>query len=88
MQIFNLINARKINDEINVFDGIHKNWMFAMVWIGIAAGQVIIVEFGSVALKVCEDGLAWEQWLIAVGCGLSTWIVAIFIKFIPDTWCP
>ena len=43
MQVFNLINARKINDEAHVFSGIHKNWMFLVVWIIIAGGQVIIV---------------------------------------------
>jgi hypothetical protein len=43
MQIFNLVNARKINDEKNIFEGIQKNWMFLLVWFGIALGQVIIV---------------------------------------------
>lgn len=38
MQIFNLINARKIYDEPNVFEGIHKNWMFLAVFFGIFGG--------------------------------------------------
>lgn len=59
MQIFNMINARKINDELNIFDGIFKNKMFLIIWILIIGGQAIIVEFGSTALKVAKDGLPW-----------------------------
>jgi len=38
MQIFNLINCRVINDELNVFSGVWKNWMFLLVWVGISGG--------------------------------------------------
>lgn len=88
MQIFNLINCRVINDELNVFKGLFTNWMFIGVWIGIAGGQIIIVQLGSYALKVSKYGLAGEHWAIAIGCGLSTWIVSPIFKMIPDTWCP
>ncbi len=43
MQLFNLVNARKINDELNVFSGILKNWMFLAVFAFIAVGHVIII---------------------------------------------
>lgn len=88
MQIFNLINSRVINDDLNVFRGIFKNWMFLLVWIGIAGGQVLIIEVGAFALKVSKYGLAGEHWAIAIGCGVSTWIMAVLFKFVPDTWCP
>jgi Ca2+ transporting ATPase len=88
LQIFNLINARRIDDDPNVFAGLFKNWMFVGVWIGIAIAQVIIVEFTSVAFKVSPGGLHWSHWVIAVGLGFTTWIAAFFFKFIPDAWCP
>jgi P-type Ca2+ transporter type 2C len=88
MQIFNLVHARKIHDEINIFEGIHKNWMFCGVWCGIMIAQVVIIEIGSFALKVSAEGLAGEHWAIAIGCGISGWIAGFFFKFIPDTWCP
>lgn len=88
MQIFNLINSRVINDEINVFRGLFNNWMFIIVWIGIFGGQVVIVQVGSYALKVSKHGLAGEHWAIAIGCGLSTWIAGVLFKFVPDEWCP
>ena len=45
MQIFNMINARKINDEKNICDGIFVNSMFIVVWIIIFILQIIIVQF-------------------------------------------
>jgi len=38
MQIFNLINCRVINDELNAFKGIFSNYMFFIVLIGISGG--------------------------------------------------
>jgi len=43
MQIFNMLCARKINDEFNIFDGIFTNAMFMIVWIIIVFGQFFIV---------------------------------------------
>ena len=88
MQIFNLINARKIHDEKNVFEGIHKNIIFFAVLFGCFGAQVIIVQVGSNAMKCAKGGIAGEHWAIAVGLGISTWIAGFFIKYIPDTWCP
>ena len=88
MQIFNLVNSRKIFDEKNIFQDIFKNWMFCGILIGIIGAQILIVQVGSTAMKVSEGGLPIEHWIIAFLCGLSTWIAAFFIKFIPDTICP
>jgi Ca2+ transporting ATPase len=35
LQIFNMINARKINDEKNIFEGFFTNKMFIFVWLTI-----------------------------------------------------
>ena len=42
LQIFNMLNARKINDELNIFAGISENSMFIIVWIIIFLGQIVI----------------------------------------------
>jgi hypothetical protein len=59
MQIINMINARKIRDEKNVFEGIHENAMHIGIFLFICVGQFLIVNFGNRALKVCADGLGW-----------------------------
>lgn len=88
MQIFNMINARKINDEINIFEGIFENTTYVIIWVIIVGGQVIIMEFGERALKVNRGGLHYTHWIIAMLLGLSTWGVSLILKFVPDTWCP
>lgn len=42
MQIFNMLCARKIHDEWNIFEGIHKNLIFIVLWFVICGGQVVI----------------------------------------------
>jgi hypothetical protein len=40
MQCFNEINSRKIHNEFNVFEGIHKNMLFIVIVLGTVAAQV------------------------------------------------
>jgi len=40
MTLFNEINARKIHDEYNVFEGLHRNYIFIGIWIVCMGGQV------------------------------------------------
>jgi P-type Ca2+ transporter type 2B len=70
LQIFNMINCRKINDEKNIFDGLFSNYMFPLIWLIIVIGQAIIVEFGSTVMKCAPAGLAWSHWVIAIILGL------------------
>jgi hypothetical protein len=70
LQIFNMINCRKINDEKNIFDGLFANYMFPLIWLVIVIGQGIIVEFGSKVMKCSPAGLAWSHWVIAIILGL------------------
>ena len=60
MQIFNLINCRVINDELNIFTNIHRSTMFLIVWLGIFGLHIVIIEQGSFAMKVSKYGLAWQ----------------------------
>lgn len=40
MTLFNEINARKIRNERNVFQGIHRNPIFVVIWLTCLAAQV------------------------------------------------
>lgn len=57
LQVFNMLAARKINDELNIFAGVFTNAMFCAVWLTIAVAQCLITQFGSRALKVHVAGL-------------------------------
>jgi magnesium-transporting ATPase (P-type) len=71
LQIFNIINCRKINDELNIFEGIKTNPTFIAMWIFITGGQIIIVCFGGYAFKISLDVIAGEQWGIAFAFGFG-----------------
>lgn len=52
-----MICARKIHDEWNIFEGIHKNLIFIILWFLIIGGQVVITQFGQRVFICCLDGL-------------------------------
>lgn len=88
MQIFNMLNARKINDELNIFSGIFSNKMFVIIWLIILVMQVLITQFTQDVFVVARDGLAWHQWLICIAIGVSVLPFDLLIKFLPDGMCP
>ena len=59
LQVFNMINARKIKDEINVFEGIFKNKMFLAVFAIILVCQILLAQFAQDVMDCCRDGLTW-----------------------------
>jgi len=42
MQIINMIPARKIRDEKNIFEGFFTNWMFLGIMVLVLGGQILI----------------------------------------------
>lgn len=55
MQIFNMLNARKINDEIDVFEGVTKNSMFVGIWFTIFILQILITQFTQDVFQCSRD---------------------------------
>eukprot|EP00343_Euplotes_focardii_P007905 CAMPEP_0205819478 /NCGR_PEP_ID=MMETSP0206-20130828/1867_1 /ASSEMBLY_ACC=CAM_ASM_000279 /TAXON_ID=36767 /ORGANISM="Euplotes focardii, Strain TN1" /LENGTH=1118 /DNA_ID=CAMNT_0053113125 /DNA_START=29 /DNA_END=3385 /DNA_ORIENTATION=+ len=88
MQIFNMLNARKIHDEFNIFAGVFQNTMFVVIWIIILILQVLITQFTQDVFVVSRDGLYWGQWLLCFAIGISVIPLDALIKFLPDTICP
>ena len=87
-QIFNMLAARKINDEFNFFDGIHTNAMFLTVWFIIVIGQVLITQFGSKAMKVHIKGITGTQWIYCVVCSAFCLIWNAILKCLPEKYFP
>lgn len=88
MQIVNMFPARKIKDELNIWEGLHKNFMFLLIFVFICGMQVVITQLGSVVMKVHPDGLSGTQWGEAIGFALTILIVDIVLKFLPDDIVP
>jgi len=70
MQVFNEINSRKVNLEMNVFDGIFENPAFTIVLAITLVLQVLIIEFGSYAFMT--SGLSGPLWGISLAIGLGS----------------
>ncbi len=79
MQLFNEINARKLHDELNVFDGFFKNPVFSAVILITTVLQILIMQFGGIAFEVLPlNSLQWGV-SIAFGVGMLPWGVVMHL---------
>jgi Ca2+ transporting ATPase len=90
MQVFNEVNARKINNEANVFDRVFSSPLFIIIVIGTIVVQFLIIvlawaapSFGT-ALKVVP--LTGEQHAAALLLGANGLLVGQIIRFVPAEW--
>lgn len=70
MQLFNEINSRSLEGEVNVFRGIHRNPLFCGILFTTAVLQFIIVQFGGKAMHVAEGGLSAQLWGLSLAIGV------------------
>lgn len=84
MQVFNFLNARKLHEEFNIFEGITRNPLFLIIVGGIVGLQMLLVTFAGKAFGVYTNyGLFPQQWLICIGIGSISWVVNFILKLIP-----
>jgi len=86
-QIFNEFNARRLNDEWNLFKGVHKNYFFMVIWVVTIAVQIIIVEVGGPVTQTTS--LNADQWGFCIITALVSVPFAIAMRFVPvpnDKW--
>ncbi|XP_021750992.1 putative calcium-transporting ATPase 11, plasma membrane-type [Chenopodium quinoa] len=79
-QVFNEINSRYMEKK-NILKGIFRNWIFSAIISTTVMFQVIIVEFlGTFADTVPLNS---KLWLLSVGIGAVSLLVAVLLKCIP-----
>jgi len=82
MQLFNIINARKLcEDEFNVFEDFFNNPMFILVMFVTFATQIVMVEIGGMAIKTKPLNVRENLICLAFGSGSLIW--GVVIKFMP-----
>lgn len=82
MQIFNEFNNRRLDNRLNIFEGVHRNAFFIIINIIMVAGQIMIIFVGGAAFQIKRiDG---TQWAICILCALPCLLWAIVLRYIPD----
>ena len=83
MQIFNQYNNRRLDNKMNIFEGITRNWFFIAIQVIIVGGQVCIVFVGGRAFSVYRLNNA--QWIYSIVLGFLSIPVAMMLRLIPDS---
>ena len=81
MQLFNEINARKIGDELNVFDKIWRSTGFLWVIVVSVACQLVIMltPLGRFFKVIPPSPIEWG---VAVAAGAGALVVAFVVKLV------
>jgi Ca2+-transporting ATPase len=78
-QLFNEINARR-PEKRNVFEGIHKNYLFISIIVITVALQFVIVEFLNKFAQTTKLPVKW--WILCILIGIVSYALANpFINF-------
>ncbi|KAL2138285.1 hypothetical protein VTI28DRAFT_7149 [Corynascus sepedonium] len=84
MQIFKLVNSRRIDNGLNIFEGLHRNPLFVVMMTIMVIGQLLIVFFGGAAFDVVR--LTGVQWAMSLVLGFMSIPIGILIRLFPDRW--
>lgn len=83
MQVFNSINARKLENEFNVFSGFFNNPIFLIITLLTIVVQMILVEYGKSPVNCVP--LTWDDNLKCLGISASMLVVGALVKLVPET---
>ena len=82
MQLGNLLNARKINDEWNIFQGIFSSSVFMMVYALILLLQVVIMEVPFMNLVFGIQKITTNQWILAIVIGVFSIVFGYILRIV------
>ncbi|KAH9052974.1 calcium-translocating P-type ATPase [Lactarius deliciosus] len=81
-QIFNSFNCRRLDQKLNVFEGMSKNWYFIAITIIEVAVQVLICFVGGAAFDVTRMGI--REWGISLALGCVSLPLGALIRLMPN----
>jgi len=80
-QVFNEVNARSIDDTMNVFKGLFQNGLFIAIILFTVVAQYGIVEFGGEFVRTVS--LTHDQWIKCVLLGALSLPLGGLMRLIP-----
>ncbi|KAJ4272214.1 plasma membrane calcium [Fusarium torreyae] len=84
LQIFNEINNRRLDNKLNIFEGLHRNMFFIIINLIMIGGQVLIIFVGSDAFEIVR--LSGKEWGLSIGLGAISVPWGAAIRLCPDEW--
>ncbi|RMZ92443.1 hypothetical protein DV736_g319, partial [Chaetothyriales sp. CBS 134916] len=81
-QIFNQYNSRRLDNHLNIFEGIWKNYWFIGIQFIIIGGQLLIMFVGGQAFSIHRINAA--EWAYSLVLGAISMPIAVIIRLIPD----
>lgn len=84
LQIFNQYNNRRLDNKLNIFVNIHKNYYFIALNVVMVGAQICIVFFGSTAFSIVR--INGNQWAISVVVALLCLPWGCVVRKFPDAW--
>lgn len=84
MQIFNEFNNRRLDNKLNIFEGVHRNPFFIAINAIMIGGQIMIVFVGGQAFQI--KALDGPQWAVCILCALPCLLWAVLLRCIPDKY--
>lgn len=84
LQFFNMFVNRRLDNRMNIFEGITKNFFFIGIMLIIGGFQVLIMFVGGAAFSIRRSTGA--MWGTAIICGLASIPWAMFLRKIPDSF--
>ncbi|KAK3503343.1 putative calcium p-type ATPase NCA-3 [Neurospora crassa] len=84
LQIFNELNNRRLDNELNIFEGITRNYFFWAINAIMIGGQVLIIFVGGEAFKITR--LNGKEWGMSIGLGAISIPWGALIRKFPDRW--
>ncbi|KAG2737482.1 calcium ATPase [Suillus brevipes Sb2] len=81
-QIFNLVNSRRLDRKLNIFEGMLNNWYFMAITLIEIAVQVVIVFIGGTTFQVTR--IAGRKWDISLALGFVSIPLGTLIHLLPN----
>eukprot|EP00730_Choanoeca_flexa_P001990 TRINITY_DN10871_c0_g2_i2.p1 TRINITY_DN10871_c0_g2~~TRINITY_DN10871_c0_g2_i2.p1 ORF type:complete len:1169 (+),score=386.65 TRINITY_DN10871_c0_g2_i2:156-3662(+) len=82
-QLVNQINSRKLRGEMNVFDGLLRHHIFIGVWLLSFVIQVLMVQYGGVAIET--EALTAGQWGGCIAIAVLPLVWGFIFALLPDS---
>ncbi|XP_071134662.1 plasma membrane calcium-transporting ATPase 2-like isoform X3 [Mytilus edulis] len=86
MTLCNEVNARKIHGQRNILEGLQRNPVFIVIWIGTFIAQIVLVQVGGSVFYT--KGLTLEQWFWCIFLGIGDLIWGQLVTTVPTSTIP